>query len=135
MPRPPQRTKHGVVDRGPVRDDAIEHALIDGAVGAKRIGGARDGAIGDRRAAAIERMCEHHRRLQPVHAMLAKRHRAEYRRRDGEGVDGGAHVVDEPGQRQRRGSAAAADRVRAFQDEHLSPRSGDHDRRGEAVRT
>ena len=64
-------------------------------------------------AAVVERMREHHRRLDPVEAVRAERQRAPEWRRDREGMDGRADVVHEAGQRQRRRAHAAADRLRS----------------------
>ena len=71
--------------------------------------------------------------MDPLDAVPGEVHGPEERRRDPQRMGGRADVVDEPGQRQLGRPRAAADGVGRLVDAHGAPRTGELDRRGEAV--
>ena len=71
--------------------------------------------------------------VNPLQAVFRQRQRLEERRRDRHRVDGGADVVNEPGECQRRGAVPPPTRVGALDHEHALAASGQLDGRGQAV--
>ena len=97
----------------PVVDDGTEQATVGARIRAQRHGRALHLVHHAGSRPAIERMCKHHRRDNPLDAVLRQRQRPEGGRDGCERLDGRADVVHEPRQRQlRRSHPAAGHRVR-----------------------
>ena len=135
MVRPRHRSEQVLCQRFVGRRERRHQLPVAQGVLAERRRCLVDGANDERRRPVVEGMSERCWRLDPLDAVLGERHRAHERRGDPERVDRRADVVHEPGQRQLRRAAAAADRLLGFQHSHGQAGAGQHDRRAETVRT
>ena len=72
-------------------------------------------------------------RLNPLQAVFFEWQRAEERRSETKGMNGGADVVQKTGQGQFGGPGAAADGVIAFKEEHGATGLSEADACGEAI--
>jgi hypothetical protein len=133
MSRPSQRTEHRRVNPRPILHDPTDHTAIGIRVAVEPARGALDIAMDRGRRTPVQRMREHHRRLDPLETELRQRQRLKQRRRDAERMDGRAEVVHEPGQRQLPGSRAAADGRFGLEDDDLATGLGNHNCRGEPI--
>ncbi len=93
----------------------------------------REIALEDDRASGCQRVRHRNLGVHPLDPVTREVHGPEERRRDPQRMGGGAHVVDEPGQRELGRPRPATDRVRGLVDADGAPGAGQLDRRGEAV--
>ena len=80
--------------------------------------GGVEGTMEQPRPPVIERVGEGHLGVDELETMSLEAGRLEERRHRGQGVDGRAHVVLEPGERQLGGAGAPADGVGGLEHEH-----------------
>ena len=118
----------------PCRHDRTHQARVGGAVGAQAGRGLFEGLGQDRGSPVVERMGERDRGLDEVQAEIGQGQRTEKRRRQGEGHDCRAHIVDKPWQRELRRSQAAAERLGRLQHKHRSPGARQRNRRRQPIR-
>ena len=85
------------------------------------------------RPPVVERVDEGHLGVDELETVSLEAGCLEERRHRGQRVDGRAHVVLEPGQRQLGGAGAAADGVGRLEDEHGAAGLGARDGGGETV--
>ena len=88
----------------------------------------------DHRPTVRQGMGGRRRRVDPLQAVLGEGHGPEHRRSGSEGMDGGAHVVDEPGQGELGGPSTAADRLGRLEHLHRQAGAGQRHRRRQPVR-
>ena len=94
-----------------------------------------DGSLEQGDLAARQRVGERQGWLDPRDPEPFQVERPEERRRDAERMNGGAHVVVEPGKRQLLGPGPPADAVRRFHDQDRSPGPREGHGCGQTVRT
>ena len=132
--RAAQRLEQGGADVIGMPGQRAHQPPVGTAVGAQAGGGLRHRAEHQRRAAAVERVGELDLRPGQLHAPCGQVEALEERRRLGQRVRGGAHVVPEPRQGQLRGPAAAPDDLRTLDDLHVQASRSQGDGSGQAVR-
>ena len=124
------RRQHVPAASGPA-DEAIPRPAVSAEAGHRVL----QRSVHHARAAVVERVDERDLRLDQLEAVAVEARRREERRGTRHRVDGRAHVVPEPGQRQLRGARSPADGVGGLEHDDRASGLGDGDRRGEPVRT
>ncbi len=134
MARRAERAEHLRQDLISSGDQRLEQPPIGPAVVAQPRRRGRDGPLDDGGPAVLQRVGQGGRRVTPLQAEFGQGKGLHEGGQDPQGVDGGADVMDVARQRQRPGPHSAADLVLGLQDQDRTPRTGDRDRGGQAVR-
>lgn len=113
--------------------EGAEESGPSAGIGAEAVGGVFERAMKDGGAALGERMGEGVLRPGPFESETLEVEFAKHGRKDAHGVNGGAGVVDEPGQGEFGGAAAAAGGGGCFDDVDGQAGAREHDGGGEAV--
>jgi hypothetical protein len=129
MPRRPRRAQQLREQRPRLPHQRAERLHVRALVDAEARRRLLDRPVQEHRGAVVERMCKRYIGVHEVERQLSQERRRERQR-----VHGGAQVVDEPGERQLRGAAAAAQRRLSFEHRDFHARAGEHERGGQAVR-
>ena len=135
MPRyPEERAERVGGELVPRARKRLDQPAVHAPVGAEAARGRIDRAFEQDGGAVVEGMRERRRRLDPLEPLATEIERAEERRRGAHRMERGTDVMEKSRQGQRRGAAAAADRVVRLEHRYRQSLSRERDRRGEAVR-
>ena len=110
--RQAQRPEDVLGERLPALGERRHQVAVGAGIGAEAGGRLLERVVQRDRAAVVERMRERDLGVRELEPVCAERQRAQERRGEREWMDGRAHVVPEPGQRQLGRPRAAADRPR-----------------------
>ena len=109
--------------------------FVGSAVGFQDMGRCLQGTVEEKSGSVLEGMGEGDFRLNPAKAVSVEFQLPEEGRKDGQGVDRGADVMDEMGKGKLCGTDPAADRLPALQEKHGFKPSAQRDGRGQPVRS
>ena len=135
MARHAERRQHVVAQARPGVGERLEERAPGFAVVAQIGGRAIDGTLQQYRGAILQGVSQRSVRVHPLETVLGQRKPLEARRAHGQGMHGGADIVDKSGQRQFGRSRAAADGWRAFVHGDRVIRARQHDGGGKAIRS
>ncbi len=134
VPGQVRRRQHLVEQRPGVSHQRLPQPAVGRGVPPEAGRGLAQVPVGDRGPTAVQRVREGDRRVGEPQPVRRQRHRPDHRRRQREGVDGGAHVVGEARQRELGGAHAAARAGGRLADHDRQAVSGQGDRGRQAVR-
>ena len=121
MARKVKRRQHFVTQARPGFDQRLDEAPPGFPIGAEAGGGRIDGALQQDGGAIVQRMGQRGFRVDPFETVRGQRELFEAGGADGHGMDGGAEIVGEAGERESGGTRAAADLGRGFVDRDRVP--------------